>query len=63
MSKGNWFFLRAKHLRLIPDGRFSGGTHGFVVSHIPPEAYVGGLLAIIETMQDNQMTVFFNRFV
>ncbi len=33
---------------LITDGRFSGGTHGFVVGHITPEAYVGGALAIIE---------------
>ncbi len=33
---------------LITDGRFSGGTHGFVVGHITPEAYVGGVLAIVE---------------
>jgi dihydroxy-acid dehydratase len=33
---------------LITDGRFSGGTHGFVVGHITPEAYIGGALAIIE---------------
>ena len=33
---------------LITDGRFSGGTHGFVVGHITPEAYRGGLLAIVE---------------
>lgn len=33
---------------LITDGRFSGGTHGFVVGHITPEAHVGGPLAIIE---------------
>lgn len=33
---------------LITDGRFSGGTHGFVVGHITPEAQVGGLLAILE---------------
>ncbi len=33
---------------LITDGRFSGGTHGFVVGHITPEAYVCGALAIIE---------------
>ena len=32
---------------LITDGRFSGGTHGFVVGHITPEAYVGGALAIV----------------
>jgi len=33
---------------LITDGRFSGGTHGFVVGHITPEAYTGGALAIVE---------------
>ena len=33
---------------LITDGRFSGGTHGFVVGHITPEAYTGGTLAVIE---------------
>jgi dihydroxy-acid dehydratase len=33
---------------LITDGRFSGGTHGFVVGHITPEAYVGGPLAIVK---------------
>ena len=33
---------------LITDGRFSGGTHGFVVGHITPEAFCGGPLAIIE---------------
>ena len=32
---------------LITDGRFSGGSHGFVVGHITPEAYVGGPLAIV----------------
>jgi dihydroxy-acid dehydratase len=33
---------------LITDGRFSGGTHGFVVGHITPEASVGGNIALIE---------------
>ena len=33
---------------LITDGRFSGGTHGFVVGHISPEAYEGGLISLIE---------------
>lgn len=33
---------------LITDGRFSGGSHGFVVGHITPEAAVGGPIAIIE---------------
>jgi dihydroxy-acid dehydratase len=38
----------AKDVALITDGRFSGGTHGFVVGHITPEAYSGGTLAIVE---------------
>jgi dihydroxy-acid dehydratase len=33
---------------LITDGRFSGGTHGFVVGHITPEAFAGGPLAIVK---------------
>jgi len=33
---------------LITDGRFSGGTHGFVVGHITPEAYRGGLIGLIQ---------------
>lgn len=37
-----------KDVALITDGRFSGGTHGFVVGHITPEAFVGGPLAIVE---------------
>ena len=37
-----------KDVALITDGRFSGGSHGFVVGHIAPEAFVGGLLAIIK---------------
>ena len=37
-----------KDVALITDGRFSGGTHGFVVGHIVPEAYEGGTLAIVE---------------
>ena len=31
----------------LTDGRFSGGTHGFVVGHISPEAYEGGPLALV----------------
>ncbi|QSA97204.1 dihydroxy-acid dehydratase [Methylococcus sp. EFPC2] len=38
-----------KEVALITDGRFSGGTHGFVVGHITPEAYTGGPLAIVQT--------------
>src|SRR6185369_5586742 len=37
-----------KDVALITDGRFSGGSHGFVVGHITPEAYVGGPLALIK---------------
>ncbi len=33
---------------LITDGRFSGGSHGFVVGHVSPEAAVGGPIAFIE---------------
>lgn len=38
-----------KDVALITDGRFSGGTHGFVVGHITPEAYSGGPLALVKT--------------
>jgi dihydroxy-acid dehydratase len=38
-----------KSVALITDGRFSGGTHGFVVGHITPEAQTGGTIALIET--------------
>lgn len=37
-----------KSVALITDGRFSGGTHGFVVGHITPEAYDGGVLALVK---------------
>ena len=37
-----------KNVALITDGRFSGGTHGFVVGHITPEAYEGGLIGFVE---------------
>lgn len=37
-----------KSVALITDGRFSGGTHGFVVGHITPEAYLGGLIAFVK---------------
>jgi len=37
-----------KSVALITDGRFSGGTHGFVVGHITPEASEGGLIALVE---------------
>jgi dihydroxy-acid dehydratase len=37
-----------KSVALITDGRFSGGTHGFVVGHITPEAHDGGLIGLVE---------------
>jgi dihydroxy-acid dehydratase len=33
---------------LITDGRFSGGSHGFIIGHITPEAQVGGAIALVE---------------
>ncbi len=56
-----------KEVALITDGRFSGGTHGFVVGHITPEAFVGGILAIVENgdsitidAENNQLTLHVN---
>ena len=37
-----------KSVALITDARFSGGTHGFVVGHITPEAFEGGLIGLVE---------------
>jgi len=37
-----------KDVALVTDGRFSGGTHGFVVGHITPEAFLGGPLALVK---------------
>ena len=36
-----------KEVALITDGRFSGGSHGFVVGHVTPEAAVGGLIGLL----------------
>ena len=44
-----------KEVALITDGRFSGGTHGFVVGHITPEAYSGGPIALIQ--DGDQITI------
>lgn len=38
----------AREVALITDGRFSGGSHGFVVGHITPEAQEGGLIALVK---------------
>jgi dihydroxy-acid dehydratase len=37
-----------KDVALITDGRFSGGSHGFVVGHVTPEAFVGGTIALLQ---------------
>jgi dihydroxy-acid dehydratase len=44
-----------KDVALITDGRFSGGSHGFVVGHITPEAAVGGPLALVKN--GDQITI------
>lgn len=56
-----------KDVALITDGRFSGGTHGFVVGHITPEAYTGGPLAIVQNgdsitidAENNELTLHIN---
>jgi dihydroxy-acid dehydratase len=38
----------SKDVALITDGRFSGGSHGFVIGHITPEAFEGGPIALLE---------------
>jgi dihydroxy-acid dehydratase len=37
-----------KEVALLTDGRFSGGSHGFIVGHITPEAQEGGPIALVE---------------
>lgn len=53
-----------KDVALITDGRFSGGSHGFIVGHVTPEAQVGGPIALVENgdkitldAEANQITV------
>ena len=46
---------------LITDGRFSGGTHGFVVGHITPEAAVGGTIALVEDGDSIRIDITQNR--
>lgn len=38
----------SEHVAMITDGRFSGGSHGFVVGHVTPEAFDGGPIALVE---------------
>ena len=44
-----------KDVALITDGRFSGGSHGFVVGHITPEAAIGGPIALVKN--GDQITI------
>src|SRR5207245_672330 len=37
-----------EQIGLVTDGRFSGGTHGLVVGHVSPEAWVGGPIALLK---------------
>lgn len=37
-----------KHVALMTDGRFSGGSHGFIIGHVSPEAFVGGTIALLK---------------
>merc|ERR1719329_1470937 len=38
-----------QHVALMTDGRFSGGSHGFVIGHVTPEAFNGGPIALLKT--------------
>ena len=46
-----------KSVALITDGRFSGGTHGFVVGHVMPEAHLGGLIALVKDDDEIELNV------
>merc|ERR1719189_77566 len=37
-----------KYVALMTDGRFSGGSHGFIIGHVSPEAQVGGPIALLQ---------------
>ncbi|MEO0058417.1 MAG: Dihydroxy-acid dehydratase [Bacteroidota bacterium] len=50
-----------KSVALITDGRFSGGTHGFVVGHITPEAFDGGTIALVNNGDIIEIDVSQNR--
>jgi dihydroxy-acid dehydratase len=44
-----------EHVALITDGRFSGGSHGFIVGHVTPEAQEGGTIALVRN--GDQITI------
>lgn len=41
-----------QHVALITDGRFSGGSHGFVIGHVAPEAQEGGPIGLVSLIKD-----------
>ena len=52
----------SEHVALLTDGRFSGGSHGFVIGHVTPEAHLGGPIALVNdgdtiTVDAEQCTV------
>ena len=52
-----------KSVALITDGRFSGGTHGFVVGHITPEAHEGGLIGLVKDNDIIEIDAINNKLV
>ncbi len=46
-----------KDVALVTDGRFSGGSHGFVIGHIAPEAYEGGPIALVQDGDNIQIDI------
>ena len=44
-----------KDVALLTDGRFSGGSHGFIIGHVTPEAQVGGNIALVK--DGDQITI------
>ncbi|WP_276485014.1 dihydroxy-acid dehydratase [Paraflavitalea pollutisoli] len=52
-----------KSVALITDGRFSGGTHGFVVGHITPEAHEGGLIGLVQDGDEIELDAVKNAIV
>jgi dihydroxy-acid dehydratase len=52
-----------KSVALITDGRFSGGTHGFVVGHITPEAFDGGVIGIVKDEDRIELDATMNKII
>ena len=50
-----------KHVAMVTDGRFSGGTRGFMVGHVAPEAFVGGPISLVEDGDVISIDVSHNR--